>query len=133
MIFRSATTLRPFLIVICVGGLCAHVDMLIISWCCSDCAFTGQETIPPLLPFTPSLRISIFFFFCGGIHLHLDPWLKRRLFVDLSCVSRQHFKLLVDELHVKGEGKVKKAMKESFKILNEVCAPFATTAATAGS
>ncbi|XP_055772422.1 voltage-dependent calcium channel subunit alpha-2/delta-4-like isoform X2 [Salvelinus fontinalis] len=30
-----------------------------------------------------------------------------------------HFKVLVDELHVKGEGKVAKAMKESFKILNE--------------
>lgn len=36
------------------------------------------------------------------------------------CVC-QHFKLLVDELHVKGEAKIKKAMKESFKILNEVC------------
>lgn len=35
------------------------------------------------------------------------------------CVC-QHFKLLVDELHVKGEAKIKNAMKESFKILNEV-------------
>lgn len=35
----------------------------------------------------------------------------------------QHFKLLIEELHVKGEGKVKKAMKESFKILNEVRTP----------
>nr|XP_019947682.1 PREDICTED: voltage-dependent calcium channel subunit alpha-2/delta-4-like [Paralichthys olivaceus] len=33
-----------------------------------------------------------------------------------------HFKLLVEELHVKGEGKVKYAMKESFKILNEAAA-----------
>lgn len=32
----------------------------------------------------------------------------------------QHFKLLVEELHVKGEAKIKNAMKESFKILNEV-------------
>ncbi|KAM7415303.1 hypothetical protein PAMA_019908 [Pampus argenteus] len=30
-----------------------------------------------------------------------------------------HFKLLVEELHVKGEAKIKNAMKESFKILNE--------------
>lgn len=40
-----------------------------------------------------------------------------------ECVfylTLQHFKLLVDELQVKGEGKVKKAMKESFKVLNEV-------------
>jgi len=36
--------------------------------------------------------------------------------------SFQHFKLLVEKLQVKGEGKVKKAMKESFKILNEVSA-----------
>lgn len=35
----------------------------------------------------------------------------------------QHFKLLVEELHVKGEAKIKNAMKESFKILNEVCDP----------
>lgn len=33
----------------------------------------------------------------------------------------QHFKLLVDELHVKGEAKIKNALKEAFKILNEVC------------
>lgn len=32
----------------------------------------------------------------------------------------QHFKVLVEELHVKGEAKIKNAMKESFKILNEV-------------
>lgn len=36
----------------------------------------------------------------------------------------QHFKLLVDEIHVRGEGKVKNAMKESFKVLNEVCPRF---------
>uniref|UniRef100_A0A8C8J544 VWA N-terminal domain-containing protein n=1 Tax=Oncorhynchus tshawytscha TaxID=74940 RepID=A0A8C8J544_ONCTS len=33
--------------------------------------------------------------------------------------NADHFKVLVDDLHVKGEGKVAKAMKESFKILNE--------------
>lgn len=32
----------------------------------------------------------------------------------------QHFKLLVEDLHVKGEAKVKKAMKESFRILADV-------------
>uniref|UniRef100_A0A8C7QLX5 VWFA domain-containing protein n=1 Tax=Oncorhynchus mykiss TaxID=8022 RepID=A0A8C7QLX5_ONCMY len=36
-----------------------------------------------------------------------------------QCLLISHFKVLVDDLHVKGEGKVAKAMKESFKILNE--------------
>uniref|UniRef100_A0A6Q2ZPA2 VWA N-terminal domain-containing protein n=1 Tax=Esox lucius TaxID=8010 RepID=A0A6Q2ZPA2_ESOLU len=39
-----------------------------------------------------------------------------------TTYSNYHFKVLVDELHVKGEGKVAKAMKESFKILNEAAA-----------
>uniref|UniRef100_A0A8C1B1U8 Calcium voltage-gated channel auxiliary subunit alpha2delta 4 n=1 Tax=Cyprinus carpio carpio TaxID=630221 RepID=A0A8C1B1U8_CYPCA len=40
--------------------------------------------------------------------------------VQADLDNREHFKLLVEELQVKGEGKVKKAIKESFKILNEV-------------
>uniref|UniRef100_I3K0R9 Calcium voltage-gated channel auxiliary subunit alpha2delta 4 n=1 Tax=Oreochromis niloticus TaxID=8128 RepID=I3K0R9_ORENI len=40
-------------------------------------------------------------------------------FVNIIAVS---ICLLVEELHVKGEGKVKKAMKESFRILNEATA-----------
>lgn len=38
----------------------------------------------------------------------------------MFCAILQHFKLLVEDLQVKGEGKVKKAMKESFWVLNEV-------------
>lgn len=41
----------------------------------------------------------------------------KKLYFFLS----QHFKVLVEELHVKGEAKIKNALKESFKILNEVC------------
>lgn len=43
-----------------------------------------------------------------------------QLLMKTLLSSSQHFKLLVDELHVKGEAKIKNAMKESFKILNEV-------------
>lgn len=50
-----------------------------------------------------------------------DTKLPKILFYAVHLL--QHFKLLIEELHVKGEGKVKKAMKESFKILNEVCSP----------
>lgn len=44
------------------------------------------------------------------------------LYTKPLCIRflSQHFKVLVEELHVKGEAKLKNAMKESFKILNEV-------------
>uniref|UniRef100_A0A8C2ZDN7 Calcium voltage-gated channel auxiliary subunit alpha2delta 4 n=1 Tax=Cyclopterus lumpus TaxID=8103 RepID=A0A8C2ZDN7_CYCLU len=51
---------------------------------------------------------------------YVEPCFKGTL-VQADLDNREHFKLLVDGLHVKGEGKVKNAMKESFKILNEVC------------
>lgn len=40
---------------------------------------------------------------------------------QLPLFVSQHFKVLVEDLHVKGEAKIKNALKESFKILNEVC------------
>uniref|UniRef100_A0A8C4NRP8 Calcium voltage-gated channel auxiliary subunit alpha2delta 4 n=1 Tax=Dicentrarchus labrax TaxID=13489 RepID=A0A8C4NRP8_DICLA len=52
---------------------------------------------------------------------YVEPCFKGML-VQADLDNREHFKLLVEELHVKGEGKVKNAMKESFKILNEAAA-----------
>ncbi|XP_029317836.1 voltage-dependent calcium channel subunit alpha-2/delta-4 [Cottoperca gobio] len=52
---------------------------------------------------------------------YVEPCFKGTL-VQADLDNREHFKLLIDGLHVKGEGKVKIAMKESFKILNEVSA-----------
>ncbi|XP_073670877.1 voltage-dependent calcium channel subunit alpha-2/delta-4 isoform X2 [Paramisgurnus dabryanus] len=52
---------------------------------------------------------------------YVEPCFKGTL-VQADLDNREHFKLLVEELQVKGEGKVKKAMKESFKILNEATA-----------
>lgn len=49
--------------------------------------------------------------------LNVKCWYEKPLSVH---VLSQHFKVLVEELHVKGEAKIKNAMKESFKILNEV-------------
>ncbi|KAF3855380.1 hypothetical protein F7725_023435 [Dissostichus mawsoni] len=48
----------------------------------------------------------------------IAPCFKGTL-VQADLDNREHFKQLVDELHVKGEAKINKAMKESFKILNE--------------
>ncbi|XP_053720186.1 voltage-dependent calcium channel subunit alpha-2/delta-4 isoform X1 [Synchiropus splendidus] len=52
---------------------------------------------------------------------YVEPCFQGTL-VQADLDNREHFKLLVDGLHVKGEGKVKNAMKESFKILNEAAA-----------
>ncbi|XP_034434859.1 voltage-dependent calcium channel subunit alpha-2/delta-4 isoform X5 [Hippoglossus hippoglossus] len=52
---------------------------------------------------------------------YVEPCFKGTL-VQADLDNREHFKILVEELHVKGEGKVKYAMKESFKILNEAAA-----------
>ncbi|XP_026864540.2 voltage-dependent calcium channel subunit alpha-2/delta-4 [Electrophorus electricus] len=49
---------------------------------------------------------------------YLDPCFKGTL-VQANQENREHFKLLVGGLHVKGEGKVKKAVKEAFHVLNE--------------
>uniref|UniRef100_A0A7N6AVF2 VWFA domain-containing protein n=1 Tax=Anabas testudineus TaxID=64144 RepID=A0A7N6AVF2_ANATE len=51
---------------------------------------------------------------------YVEPCFKGTL-VQADLDNREHFKLLIDGIHVKGEGKVKNAMKESFRILNEVC------------
>uniref|UniRef100_A0A3Q4GF22 Calcium voltage-gated channel auxiliary subunit alpha2delta 4 n=1 Tax=Neolamprologus brichardi TaxID=32507 RepID=A0A3Q4GF22_NEOBR len=52
---------------------------------------------------------------------YVEPCFQGTL-VQADLDNREHFKLLVEQLHVKGEGKVKKAMKESFRILNEATA-----------
>ncbi|XP_076152344.1 voltage-dependent calcium channel subunit alpha-2/delta-4 [Alosa pseudoharengus] len=49
---------------------------------------------------------------------YVEPCFKGTL-VQADLDNREHFKLLVEGLHVKGEGKVKKAMKESFRVLNQ--------------
>ncbi|XP_061696598.1 voltage-dependent calcium channel subunit alpha-2/delta-4-like isoform X1 [Syngnathoides biaculeatus] len=49
---------------------------------------------------------------------YVEPCFKGTL-VQADLDNREHFKMLVEELHVKGEAKIKNAMKESFKILNE--------------
>ncbi|XP_066524983.1 voltage-dependent calcium channel subunit alpha-2/delta-4 [Hoplias malabaricus] len=49
---------------------------------------------------------------------YVEPCFKGAL-VQADLDNREHFKVLVEGLHVKGEGKVKKAMKEAFRVLNE--------------
>uniref|UniRef100_A0AAV2KTW1 VWFA domain-containing protein n=1 Tax=Knipowitschia caucasica TaxID=637954 RepID=A0AAV2KTW1_KNICA len=49
---------------------------------------------------------------------YVEPCFKGTL-VQADLDNREHFKLLVEDVHVKGEAKINKAMKEAFKILNE--------------
>ncbi|KAJ8386911.1 hypothetical protein AAFF_G00165080 [Aldrovandia affinis] len=49
---------------------------------------------------------------------YVEPCFEGAL-VQADLDNREHFKVLVDELHAKGQGKVNKAIKESFRILNE--------------
>ncbi|XP_072290776.1 voltage-dependent calcium channel subunit alpha-2/delta-4-like [Eucyclogobius newberryi] len=49
---------------------------------------------------------------------YVEPCFKGTL-VQADLDNREHFKLLVEDIHVKGEAKINKAMKEAFKILNE--------------
>ncbi|XP_048865382.1 voltage-dependent calcium channel subunit alpha-2/delta-4 isoform X2 [Brienomyrus brachyistius] len=52
---------------------------------------------------------------------YVEPCFEGTL-VQADLDNREHFKMLVEELHAKGEGKVNKAMKESFRILSEATA-----------
>ncbi|XP_053487207.1 voltage-dependent calcium channel subunit alpha-2/delta-4 isoform X2 [Ictalurus furcatus] len=52
---------------------------------------------------------------------YVEPCFQGTL-VQADLDNREHFRLLVEDLQVKGEGKVKKAMKESFWVLNEATA-----------
>ncbi|MBN3304576.1 CA2D4 protein, partial [Amia calva] len=49
---------------------------------------------------------------------YVEPCFKGTL-VQADLDNREHFKLLVEELQAKGMGKVKKGMKEAFRILNQ--------------
>ncbi|RXN01698.1 Voltage-dependent calcium channel subunit alpha-2/delta-4 [Acipenser ruthenus] len=49
---------------------------------------------------------------------YVEPCFKGTL-VQADLDNREHFKLLVEELHAKGMGTVKKALKEAFSILSQ--------------
>lgn len=118
------------------SSLYVHVNLslfvcwliLITFWCCSSFGVSGQcARKPGIISLLHSLLyVSLaLFFLLWLIRLRLPEGKRIGSLTVSVCllfwVSLQHFKLLVEELHVKGEGKVKKAMKESFRILNEVC------------
>ncbi|TKS73872.1 Voltage-dependent calcium channel subunit alpha-2/delta-4 [Collichthys lucidus] len=67
--------------------------------------YPGTEPVSSCVQYTDYVR-------------YVEPCFKGTL-VQADLDNREHFKQLVEDLHVKGEAKIKHAMKESFKILNE--------------
>ncbi|XP_056878963.1 voltage-dependent calcium channel subunit alpha-2/delta-4 isoform X2 [Takifugu flavidus] len=106
---QAATSPKDLVIVVDVSGSMKGLRLTIAKHTINTILDTlGENDFVNIIAYSDYVR-------------YVEPCFKGTL-VQADLDNREHFKLLVDELHVKGEGKVKKAMKESFKILNEAAA-----------
>uniref|UniRef100_A0A8C6LAB4 Calcium voltage-gated channel auxiliary subunit alpha2delta 4 n=1 Tax=Nothobranchius furzeri TaxID=105023 RepID=A0A8C6LAB4_NOTFU len=105
---QAATSPKDVIIVVDVSGSMKGLRMTIAKHTINTILDTlGENDFVNIIAYSDYVR-------------YVEPCFKGIL-VQADLDNREHFKHLVDELHVKGEGKVKNAMKESFRILNEVC------------
>uniref|UniRef100_A0A8C7IWK1 Calcium voltage-gated channel auxiliary subunit alpha2delta 4 n=1 Tax=Oncorhynchus kisutch TaxID=8019 RepID=A0A8C7IWK1_ONCKI len=103
---QAATSPKDIIIVVDISGSMKGLKMTIAKHTINTILDTlGENDFVNVIAYTDYVR-------------YVEPCFKGTL-VQADLDNREHFKVLVDELHVKGEGKVAKAMKESFKILNE--------------
>ncbi|KAM4615648.1 voltage-dependent calcium channel subunit alpha-2/delta-4 [Polymixia lowei] len=106
---QAATSPKDVIIVVDVSGSMKGLRLTIAKHTINTILDTlGENDFVNIIAYSDYVR-------------YVEPCFKGTL-VQADLDNREHFKLLVEELHVKGEGKVKKAMKESFKILNEATA-----------
>ncbi|KAJ7998048.1 hypothetical protein DPEC_G00218500 [Dallia pectoralis] len=106
---QAATSPKDIIIVVDISGSMKGLKMTIAKHTINTILDTlGENDFVNVIAYTDYVR-------------YVEPCFKGTL-VQADLDNREHFKILVDELHVKGEGKVAKAMKESFKILNEAAA-----------
>uniref|UniRef100_A0A673X716 Calcium voltage-gated channel auxiliary subunit alpha2delta 4 n=1 Tax=Salmo trutta TaxID=8032 RepID=A0A673X716_SALTR len=104
---QAATSPKDIIIVVDISGSMKGLKMTIAKHTINTILDTlGENDFVNVIAYTDYVR-------------YVEPCFQGTL-VQADLDNREHFKVLVDELHVKGEGKVAKAMKESFKILNEV-------------
>uniref|UniRef100_A0AAY4CLL5 VWFA domain-containing protein n=1 Tax=Denticeps clupeoides TaxID=299321 RepID=A0AAY4CLL5_9TELE len=104
---QAATSPKDIIIVVDVSGSMKGLKMTIAKHTINTILDTlGENDFVNVIAYTDYVR-------------YVEPCFKGTL-VQADLDNREHFKLLVNELQVKGEGEVKKAMKEAFKILNEV-------------
>nr|XP_043878240.1 voltage-dependent calcium channel subunit alpha-2/delta-4 isoform X2 [Solea senegalensis] len=106
---QAATSPKDVVIVVDVSGSMKGLRMTIAKHTINTILDTlGENDFVNIIAYSDYVR-------------YVEPCFKGTL-VQADLDNREHFKLLVEELHVKGEGKVKNALKESFKILNEAAA-----------
>uniref|UniRef100_A0AAR2JVN9 VWFA domain-containing protein n=1 Tax=Pygocentrus nattereri TaxID=42514 RepID=A0AAR2JVN9_PYGNA len=104
---QAATSPKDIIIVVDVSGSMKGLKLTIAKHTINTILDTlGENDFVNIIAYTDYVR-------------YVEPCFKGTL-VQADLDNREHFKLLVEELQVKGEGKVKKAMKESFRVLNEV-------------
>ncbi|XP_037551809.1 voltage-dependent calcium channel subunit alpha-2/delta-4 [Nematolebias whitei] len=103
---QAATSPKDVIIVVDVSGSMKGLRLTIAKHTINTILDTlGENDFVNIIAYSDYVR-------------YLEPCFQGIL-VQADLDNREHFKLLVDEIHVKGEGKVKNAMKESFKVLNE--------------
>ncbi|XP_042609271.1 voltage-dependent calcium channel subunit alpha-2/delta-4-like [Cyprinus carpio] len=101
---QAATSPKDIVILVDVSGSMKGLKMTIAKHTINTILDTlGENDFENYITYTDYVR-------------YVEPCFKGTL-VQADLDNREHFKLLVEELHVKGEAKVKKAVKESFRIL----------------
>uniref|UniRef100_A0A8C1JL66 Calcium channel, voltage-dependent, alpha 2/delta subunit 4b n=1 Tax=Cyprinus carpio TaxID=7962 RepID=A0A8C1JL66_CYPCA len=105
---QAATSPKDIVILVDVSGSMKGLKMTIAKHTINTILDTlGENDFVNVIAYTDYVR-------------YVEPCFKGTL-VQADLDNREHFKLLVEELHMKGEAKVKKAMKESFRILGSLC------------
>ncbi|XP_031438774.1 voltage-dependent calcium channel subunit alpha-2/delta-4 isoform X3 [Clupea harengus] len=102
---QAATSPKDIIIVVDVSGSMKGLRLTIAKHTINTILDTlGENDFVNVIAYSDYVR-------------YVEPCFRGTL-VQADLDNREHFKLLVEGLHVKGEGKVKKAMKEAFRILN---------------
>ncbi|KAK3536012.1 hypothetical protein QTP70_024504 [Hemibagrus guttatus] len=106
---QAATSPKDIIIVVDISGSMKGLKLTIAKHTINTILDTlGENDFVNIIAYTDYVQ-------------YVEPCFKGTL-VQADLDNREHFKLLVEDLQVKGEGKVKKAMKESFWVLNEATA-----------
>ncbi|XP_013870406.1 voltage-dependent calcium channel subunit alpha-2/delta-4 [Austrofundulus limnaeus] len=104
---QAATSPKDIIILVDVSGSMKGLKMTIAKHTINTILDTlGENDFVNVIAYTDYVR-------------YVEPCFRGTL-VQADLDNREHFKVLVEDLNVKGEAKIKNGLKESFKILNEV-------------
>ncbi|XP_060741743.1 voltage-dependent calcium channel subunit alpha-2/delta-4 isoform X2 [Tachysurus vachellii] len=106
---QAATSPKDIIIVVDISGSMKGLKLTIAKHTINTILDTlGENDFVNIIAYTDYVQ-------------YVEPCFQGTL-VQADLDNREHFKMLVEDLQVKGEGKVKKAMKESFWVLNKATA-----------